>query len=81
MPPVLNQNCCSKELFHGAQLYSLCFFLGIDAAVKELANFDLKTLMEPALYFAENGFELPHLLAGLIAAYYNDITLLRTEDG
>ncbi len=49
--------------------------------MKELANFDLKTLMEPALYFAENGFELPHLLAGLIAAYYNDITLLRTEDG
>lgn len=33
------------------------------------------------MYFAENGFELPDLLAGLIASYYNDITLLRTEDG
>lgn len=55
--------------------------LGIDAAVKELANFDLKTLLEPAMYFAENGFKLPYLLAGLIKANYNDITLLRTEDG
>jgi gamma-glutamyltranspeptidase len=57
------------------------FLIGIDAAVKKLANFDLKTLLEPALYFAENGFELPHLLSGLIAEFYNDITLLRTEDG
>ena len=57
------------------------FILGIDAAVKELANFELKTLLEPALYFAENGFNLTYLLAGNIGANYNEITLLRTEDG
>ena len=33
------------------------------------------------MYFAENGFQLPYLLAGLIKANYNAITLLRTEDG
>lgn len=49
--------------------------------MKKLANFDLKTLLEPALYFAEYGFELPYLLAALIATNYNDITLLRTLDG
>ena len=58
-----------------------CLIIGISAAVKRLANFELKELLEPALYFAENGFKLPNLLGALIAAYYNDITLLRTEDG
>ncbi|XP_028397809.1 uncharacterized protein LOC114521544 [Dendronephthya gigantea] len=66
---------------NGASVLVPGFFAGIDAAVKRLANFDLKTLLEPALYFAKNGFNLSHLLAGNIAANYNDVTLLRTEDG
>ncbi|XP_028417027.1 uncharacterized protein LOC114541250 [Dendronephthya gigantea] len=66
---------------NGASVLVPGFFAGIDAAVKRLANFELKTLLEPALYFAENGFNLSHLLAGNIAANYNDVTLLRTEDG
>jgi len=41
----------------------------------------LKTLFEPAQYFAENGFKLPIGLATSIEQYYNEITLLRTKQG
>ena len=67
----------------GEDLYTMNIFqcLGIDAAVKKFANFDLETLIEPALYFAKHGFKIPDLLAVLIKSNFNNVTLLRTEEG
>ena len=56
-------------------------FLGVSATVKKFANFNLETLMGPAIYFAKNGFKVPALLATLFKLNFNNVTLLRTEEG
>lgn len=66
---------------NGASVLVPGFMAGIAAAVKQLANFDLKTLLEPAIYFAKNGFKIPALLATVIKLNFNNVTLLRTAEG
>lgn len=66
---------------NGASVLVPGFMAGVAAAVKRFANFNLETLLEPALYFAKNGFKVPGLLATLFKLYFNDVTLLRTEEG
>lgn len=47
----------------------------------EFSKFSLSTLLEPALFFAEKGFKVPHSLSRLIKKYYNKHTLLKTDKG
>ena len=66
---------------NGASVLVPGFIAGVADAANKFAKFPLKTLFEPALYFAENGFKLSSGMAASIKAYYNDITLLRTTQG
>lgn len=66
---------------NGASVLVPGFIAGIADAATKFAKFPLKTLFEPALYFAENGFKLSSGMAASIKLYYNDITLLRTTQG
>jgi gamma-glutamyltranspeptidase len=47
----------------------------------EFSKFPLSTLLEPAFYFAEKGFKMPHGMSKMIKKYYNKKTLLRTDKG
>ena len=67
--------------YNGASALVPGFIAGVVDASEKFANFSLKTLFEPALYFAENGFKMPNGLATSIKLYYNEITLLRTTQG
>lgn len=66
---------------NGASVLVPGFIAGVADAANKFAKFPLKTLFEPALYFAENGFKLSSGMAASIKLYYNDITLLRTTQG
>jgi len=55
------------------------FIAGMHEAV-EFAKFPLSSLLEPALYFAEKGFKMPHELSRMIQRHYEG-TLLRTDEG
>lgn len=67
--------------YNGASVLIPGFVSGVIDAANKFAKFPLKTLFEPAQYFAENGFKLPIGLATSIEQYYNEITLLRTKQG
>ena len=66
---------------NGATVLVPGFMAGVADAADKFAKFPLSTLLEPALYFAEEGFKMPFGLALLIAQSYNDVTLLRTPQG
>ena len=66
------------SIYNGASVLVPGFIIGVIDAGEKVAKFPLKTLFEPALYFAENGSKMPSGLAGAIKLYYNKITLLRT---
>ena len=66
---------------NGASVLVPGFFAGIAEAAEKFAKFSMSTLLEPALYFTEKGFKMTPLLAYLIKANYNNITLLRTAEG
>ena len=63
---------------NGASVPVPGFIAGVVDAAQKFAKFPLKTLFEPALFFAENGFKMSAGLANSINLYYNNITLLRT---
>ena len=67
--------------YNGASVLIPGFIAGVVDASEKFSKFPLKTLFEPALYFAENGFKMPNGLATAIKLYYNEITLLRTTQG
>ena len=69
------------EGYNGASVLVPGFIAGVTEAAEKFAKFPLKTLFEPALYFAENGFKMPSGLAASMKLYYNKITLLRTTQG
>ena len=66
---------------NGAPVLVPGFIAGVVDAAQKFAKFNLKTLFEPALFFAENGFKMFAGLANSIKLYYNNITLLRTAQG
>ena len=66
---------------NGASVLVPGFIAGVVDAAQKFAKFNLKTLFEPALFFAENGFKMFAGLANSIKLYYNNITLLRTAQG
>ena len=66
---------------NGASVLVPGFIAGVVDAAQKFAKFNLKTLFEPALFFAENGFKMFAGLANSIKLYYNNITLLRTVQG
>ncbi|XP_078350937.1 glutathione hydrolase-like YwrD proenzyme isoform X2 [Oculina patagonica] len=66
---------------NGASVLVPGFIAGVADAAAKFAKFPLKTLFEPALYFAENGFKMSIGMATLIKLNYNDVTLLRTSQG
>lgn len=67
--------------YNGASVLVPGFIAGVADAADKFAKFPLKTLFEPALYFAENGFKMSLGMAAAIKLYYNNITLLRTSQG
>ena len=66
---------------NGASILVPGFIAGLIDAAEKFAMFPLKTLFEPALFFAESGFKMSPGLAISIQQYYNNVTLLRTAQG
>ena len=59
--------------YNGASVLVPGFIAGVDDAAAKFAKFPLKTLFEPALYFAENGFKMSAGLATSIKNYYSAV--------
>ena len=69
-----------NTLFTGTRIRSLRSTPGVVDAAQKFAKFPLKTLFEPALFFAENGFKMSAWL-NWGTPLNNNITLLRTAQG
>ena len=65
----------------GASVLVPGLIAGVAEAAAKFGRFPLATLLEPSLYFAQKGFNVPPNLADVIQKNYNSGTLLHTTEG